>query len=229
MTERTCAWRARGRATVGKIWRERAVYAVLDGAGTPRAAGRTRDVLRAYRRLWRARAEDGAVRLGVRRGWGRWCVVTALEVATPAPRESGRADALALVAQVAAQTTAAGRRRGRVRALALLACGGLGGAAARSLLGCYEGFFPDVEAGVAWSLHVRLGDRARVCLRSLDLRALTQEMVADADLWTLREAGGGRWPAGVHVFAAIGGGPGVRGPERHRGARRAAISHAQPR
>ena len=81
------------------------------------------------------------------------------------------------------------------------------------MLAHYEGWFAEVEVGVAWSLYARLGPRAPACLRHLDLRSLTRGLVAGAGIWSLPEAGDRRWPAGVHVFTTMGRvawGPGFR-------------------
>lgn len=244
----------RGSAGLRALGRGGSQYAVLDAAGVvvttsqgwatwdarggvPRAA-RTRDVLLAHRWLRAGQAGDllgevggeFGVRLGVRRGWaGPWKVCApVVRVPVLPERECRRGDALRLLA---AAPGPALRERARLRATSLLACAGLDGPAAKMLLRCYEGFFPGVEVGVAWSLHNRLCARGRSCLHCLDLRSLTWDLLAGANLWTLPEAGGGRWPVGVHLFwvhaGAVDGAS--AGPGGRRGPARAPIPHASPR
>ena len=251
---------ARGSAGLRALGRGGSQYAVLDAAGlvvttsqawptwdargdVPRAA-RTRDVLLAHRWLRAAQAGDLpgehggelggelGVWLGVRRGWaGPWQVCApVVRVPVLPERECRRGDALRLLE---AAPGPALRDRARLRATGLLACAGLDGPAAKMLLRCYEGFFPGVEVGVAWSLHNRLCARGRSCLHCLDLRSLTWDLLAGANLWTLPEAGGGRWPVGVHLFSvhagAVDGSGASSGPRGRRGLARASIPHASPR
>ena len=195
----------RGSGALRDFGRCGAQYAVHNGhCGLAAAAGgftvRTRDVLLAHRWLWAARAQDPRATLVVRRGWmGPWrACAPVLRVPVLPARVSGRGDAVTLLAAVPGPAL---RSRARLRATSLLACAGVDRAAARELLRRYEGFFPGVEVGVAWSLHRQLCERGRRCLRCLDLRSLTLDLVAGAGVWTLPEAGGGRWPVGVHLFA----------------------------
>ncbi|HEY0132979.1 MAG TPA: hypothetical protein VGB85_02830 [Nannocystis sp.] len=219
-----------------------AQYAVLDAAGAvvttaaawdddaPRAA-RTRDVLLVHRWLRAAQAGDpeGGLQLGVLRGCaGPWRVCApVVRVPVLPERECRRGDALRLLE---AAPGPALRDRARLRVTGLLACAGLDRPAARSLLRAYEGFFPGVEVGVAWSLHDRLCARGRSCLHCLDLRSLTWDLLAGASLWTLPETGGGRWPAGVHLFSVHAGAetsPGRRG-RRGPASSGPSIPHASP-
>ncbi len=229
---------ARGSAVLRDLGRCGSQYAVHDGqgvvaartSGAGRAEGlgkvmRTRDVMLAHRWLWAAWTRDLQATLLVRRGWmGPWRACTpVLKLPELPARTSRRGDALRLLATVPGPAL---RARARLRAASLLACAGVDGAATRELLRRYEGFFPGVEVGVAWSLHRRMCERGRSCLRCLDLRSLTLDLVAGAGVWTLPEAGGGRWPVGVHLFAA-----GVQAVPagRWKQGRGASIPHGAPR
>lgn len=189
---------------------------------------RTRDVLLAHRWLWAARARDPQATLMVRRGWmGPWrACAPVLRVPELPARVSSHGEALTLLATVPGPAL---RSRARLRAACLLACAGVDAAAARELLRRYEGFFPGVEVGVAWSLHRRMCERGRSCLRCLDLRSLTLDLVAGAGVWTLPEAGGGRWPVGVHLFATGMQAAEPAGRWNRAGTRGRSIPHAAPR
>jgi hypothetical protein len=236
---------ARGSAGLRALAGGGAQYAVLDVAGavmrsskqwaideTAPTAARTRDVLLVHRWLRAAQAADpqGQPRLGVRRGWASPWRVCAPVVRVPVlpERECRRGDALRLLEAAPGPEL---RARARLRASALLACAGLDAPAVKTLLRCYEGFFPGVEVGVAWSLHSRLCARGRSCLHCLDLRSLTWDLLAGASLWTLAEVGGGRWPAGVHLFSVHAGPEASPGPRGRRGLARSrsSIPHASPR
>lgn len=228
---------ARGSAGLWAFGRCGSQYAVHDGQGVD-AAGpertekfaktmRTRDVLLAHRWLWAAQDRDPRATLIVRRGWrGPWrACAPVLKVPELPARTCRQGDALRLLATVPGPAL---RARAWLRAAWLLACAGVDGAATRELLRRYEGFFPGVEVGVAWSLHRRMCERGRNCLRCLDLRSLTMDLVAGASVWTLPEAGGGRWPVGVHLFAS--GVQAVEPPRRWKQvARGNSIPHATPR
>jgi len=239
---------ARGSAGLRAFGRCGPQYAVRDGQGVVAAmAGcatstgpgrteeiaklaktmRTRDVLLAHRWLWAAWDQDPQATLIVRRGWmGPWRACTpVLKVPELPARISKQGDALRLLAAVPGPAL---RARARLRAAWLLACAGVDGAATRELLRRYEGFFPGVEVGVAWSLHRRMCERGRNCLRYLDLRSLTLDLVAGASVWTLPETGGGRWPVGVHLFAT--GVQATEPPRRWKSVGRGpSIPHAAPR
>ena len=202
----------------------RAEYAVICGDGWPANSARTRDPIVAYRWLRAARAADwpGASQrwLGVRQlGQQRWrrhgpalrvpeltCERVAGDPAQlfgeelagggpcgpcgPCGSESGSGSGEVSV------------RRARLRVASLLGCRGLDGAATASLLPGYEGFFPSVDVGVARMLQARLGGQHLPWLRRVDLPALLRDLIAGAAIWTLRERGDQRWPAGVHIFTA---------------------------
>jgi len=181
----------------------RAEYAVFYGDGWPANEARTRDPIEAYRWLRAARAADwpGASQrwLGVRQlGQTRW---RRHGPALRVPELAGEVERTDEVLELGGATEVS-VRRARLRAASLLGCRGLDGAATASLLPGYEGFFPSVDVGVARMLHARLGGQRLPWLRNLDLPALMRDLIAGAAIWTLRERGDRRWPAGVHLFTA---------------------------
>ncbi|MBK7830147.1 hypothetical protein [Nannocystis sp.] len=176
----------------------RAEYAVFCGDGWPANNARTRDPIVAYRWLRAARAADwpgasqrwlGVRQLGQQR-WRRHGPALRVPELTGEPVESGSGCGEVSV------------RRARLRVASLLGCRGLDGAATASLLPGYEGFFPSVDVGVARMLQARLGGQHLPWLRRVDLPALLRDLIAGAAIWTLRERGDQRWPAGVHIFTA---------------------------
>lgn len=236
--------RARGAGRGGLLPAE---YAVLlaDGRPAPALPGerpRMRDLLEAYRWLQTARteaieAEDPAraagLYIGVRRRvaqpWQRHGQVLCVPEREPgAPKNP-----LPLIYRGPAPVP---RRLARLRAASLLAPllarEGLDGATAASLLPHHEGFFPSLEVGVARLVDARFTGRARGVMRCLDLPALLDDLITGATIWTLRDAGDERWPAGIHLFAAPSPRPKSRqlvASLRARARSRGSISHDPPR
>ena len=195
----------------------RAEYAVFCGDGWPANSARTRDPIVAYRWLRAARAADwpgasqrwlGVRQLGQQR-WRRHGPALRVPELTGEPVAGDPTQVLGGLGSGAGSGPGVGSgcgvvsvRRARLRVASLLGCRGLDGAATASLLPGYEGFFPSVDVGVARMLQARLGGQHLPWLRRVDLPALLRDLIASAAIWTLRERGDQRWPAGVHIFTA---------------------------